>query len=96
MNSLKTQCEVLVLAVAMGVALLGSILVYPASALGVVAAGCACMVVMVLLRRPLLQSVGLNLLPDAGKLMRMRGFMARVAVVFYVAVAVAVAAATVV
>lgn len=91
MNSLKTQCEVLVLVVVMGGALLGSMLVYPEFALGLIAAGAAGLVAMVSLRRPLLQSVGLNLIPDAAKLLRLRGFLATVAAVCFTAVAVATA-----
>lgn len=89
MWSLKTQCELLVIAVAMGFALLGSIFAYPSSAVGLIAAGGAGIVVMVVMRRRLLQSVGLNLVPDEAKLKRLRSVLFMLALAFYAAVVVA-------
>ncbi|MCZ8254691.1 MAG: hypothetical protein O9327_03265 [Polaromonas sp.] len=89
MWSLKTQCEVLVIAASMGIALLGGILAYPTSAVGLIAAGGAGIVVMAVMRRPLLQSVGIDLVPDEAKLKRLRSVLFMLAVVFYVAVVVA-------
>lgn len=89
MWSLKTQCEVLVIAASMGLALLGGILAYPTSAVGLIAAGGAGIVVMAVMRRPLLQSVGIDLVPDEAKLKRLRSVLFMLAVVFYVAVVVA-------